>query len=107
MPFAASRFTLYSTARAPFVTPYLNSCPEFEERDHAGYERQPKSERSEHEHGDHREPSVDAERGERADHPTLHPADATRDRQQVAEHPDEEGLDQHGERRRLPEGVEG
>ena len=48
----------------------------------------------------------DPERGERADHPTLHAPKATRERQQVAEHADEVGHPDHRERRRRAEGVE-
>src|SRR3954452_21382483 len=85
-----SRFTLYSTAGPPFVTPLLHSCPQTEEGDHSGHQRQPEGHRAEDEHGDDSEARVDAERGEGADHPTLDAADATRDRQQVPEHADEE-----------------
>ena len=52
------------------------------------------------EHGDDRERSVDAERGERADHAAVDAADAARQRQQVAEHPDEVGHHDHADRRR-------
>src|SRR3954466_16211335 len=101
-----SRFTLYSTAGPPFVTPLFHCCPQTEERDHARHERKPEGKGAEHEHGHHGESSVDAEGREGADHPALDAAHAARDRQQVAEHADEERLDQHGQRRRVAEGLE-
>src|SRR6185503_1478398 len=97
LPFC-SRFTLYSTARAAFVTPFLHSCPQAEERDHTGHQREPESERAEDQDGHHGEPGVHTERREGPDHATFHPAHTTGDRQQVAEHPDEEGLDEHRDR---------
>src|SRR3954454_967477 len=101
-----SRFTLYSTAGPPFVTPLFHSCPQTEERDHSGHERQPEGQGAEHQDGHDGEARIDPEGRERADHPALHAAHAAGDRKQVAEHADEEGLDQHGERRRVAEGLE-
>src|SRR4051794_28771098 len=101
-----SRFTLYSTAGPPFVTPLFHSCPQTEERDHPGHERQPEGQSAEHQHGDDGEAGVDPEGREGTDHPTLDAPDAARDRQQVAEHADEEGLDEHRERWRVAEGLE-
>src|SRR3954470_23542493 len=101
-----SRFTLYSTAGPSFVTPLFHSCPQPEERDHARQQREPERERAEHEYGDDGKPGVDAEGRARPDHATLDASDTTGDRQQVAEHADEERLDQHRERRRVAEGAE-
>src|SRR3954454_974525 len=85
-------FTLYSSS------PPVDRPPQLEVGDDPRDQGKPEGEGPEDEHGDDRQPRVDVEGDERSDHPTLHPADAARQRQQVAEHPDEEGLDQHGPR---------
>src|SRR5947209_4038078 len=84
-------FTLYSTTAAPASY----GPAQLEVGDHARDQRQPEGERTEDEHGDHREPGVDVEGDVGADQAALHAADAARERQQVAEHPHEEALDQH------------
>src|SRR3954451_10011093 len=85
-------FTLYSSVALAFVTPFLHTCPQTEERDHAGHQRQPEGERPEDEDGHHGEPGVDFERRERPDHATFDAAHAAGNREQVPEHADEEGL---------------
>src|SRR5262249_3091409 len=91
------RFTLYSSAA--LATPLVYRAAQSEERDHAWDQWEPERKGAEHEHAHHGEPAIHAERGVGADHPAFDASDAARDRQQVAEHADEEALDQDRGRR--------
>ena len=92
LPGQLPHFTLYSVARAGPRRHRSTVLRSWKIRDHARDHRQPEREGAVDEHGDDGEPAVDAERRERADHPAVDAADAARQRQQVAEHPDEERL---------------
>src|SRR5215208_6910153 len=93
-------FTLYS------VAPPLDGPAELEVRHDAGDERQPEREPAEHEDRHDGQARVHVEGRERADHAALDAADASRHREQVAQHADEERLHEHGPGRRVPERAE-
>src|ERR671932_2955988 len=69
--------------------PAGHGTPQLEEGDRSRDRRKPERERAVRQHGDDREPVVDAEADERPDHPAVDPADPAGQRQQVAEHADE------------------
>src|SRR4029079_9917917 len=76
--------------RLPLFPPPRDGTPELEERDRPRDRRQPERELALGQHREAREAVVDAEPDQRADHAAVHAADAARQRQQVAEHADEE-----------------
>src|SRR4051812_33531753 len=87
----SGRFTLYSTdartsvtAHAPLGVPARHRAAQLEVRQRAGDRRQVEGEEAVGEHrDDDRVLGLAAERDERADHPTVHPAHAAGQRQQV------------------------
>src|SRR3954449_7898305 len=83
-------FTLYSECSA-LLTPALDGLTQLEVGDHARDQGEPERHGAEHQDGDQGLARVDVEGGQRADHAALHAAHPAGHREQVAEHPDEEG----------------
>ena len=94
-----------SSLRLALLAPARHRAAQLEVGDRAGDRRQPEREYAVGQDGRHDKRQRHAERRERADHAAVDAADPARQRQQVAEKADEVAHDDHGQRRRVAEGV--